>query len=73
MLVLGRKEEQTIQIGDDIQVTVLKVQGSSVRIGIKAPDKVRILRGELESCHRTWDADISFGSQSTTTAAASCK
>lgn len=47
MLVLSRKQQQTIQIGDNIKVTVIKVQGNAIRLGIEAPDDVRILRGEL--------------------------
>jgi carbon storage regulator CsrA len=47
MLVLSRKAEQKITIGADVVVTVLSIKGNSVQIGIEAPDKVRILRGEL--------------------------
>lgn len=47
MLVLSRKTEQTIQIGDEITITVLKVKGNQVRLGISAPNDVRVVRGEL--------------------------
>ena len=47
MLVLSRKADQEVMIGDDIQLTILKVKGNTVRIGIKAPDDIRIIRGEL--------------------------
>jgi carbon storage regulator len=47
MLVLTRKPQQQIQIGNNITVTVVRVQGSSVRLGIEAPDNVRIIRSEL--------------------------
>ena len=47
MLVLSRKENETIQIGDDIEIRVLEVKGDTVRIGIEAPKSVDILRGEL--------------------------
>jgi carbon storage regulator CsrA len=47
MLVLTRKMEQKIQIGQAITVTVLRVKGGAVRIGIEAPPGVRILRAEL--------------------------
>jgi carbon storage regulator CsrA len=47
MLVLTRKLKQSIQIGDDVTITVLRVQGNSVRIGIEAPTSVRVLRAEL--------------------------
>lgn len=48
MLVLTRKPEEQILIGDDIQITIVKVRGNQVRIGINAPDEVRVMRGELE-------------------------
>ncbi len=55
MLVLGRKEEQTIQIGDDVQITILRINGNSVKVGIQAPDQVRILRGELTPAVGQWE------------------
>lgn len=48
MLVLSRKPEQKIHIGDSVTITVLAIRGSVVRLGIEAPADVRILRGELE-------------------------
>ncbi len=47
MLVLTRKLQERISIGQDITITVLRVKGNSVRIGIDAPDHVRVVRGEL--------------------------
>ena len=47
MLVLTRKPGEKVVIGDNITLTVVEVQGNRVRIGIDAPDQVRILRGEL--------------------------
>jgi carbon storage regulator CsrA len=47
MLVLSRKREEKLQIGSDITVTILKVKGNSVQIGIEAPKSVRVLRTEL--------------------------
>ena len=47
MLVLTRKETESIRIGDDIVITITHIQGSRVRFGIDAPKDVRILRGEL--------------------------
>lgn len=46
MLVLSRKIDQSIMIGDDIEVVVSSVDGNTVRIGIKAPRDVKILRKE---------------------------
>ncbi|MBC8868524.1 MAG: carbon storage regulator [Planctomycetes bacterium] len=47
MLVLSRKRGEEIVIDGQIKVTVLKVQGGRVRIGIDAPESVRVLRKEL--------------------------
>ena len=47
MLVLTRKLNQEILIGDNVKITVLKVKGNTVRLGIEAPREVRIVRGEL--------------------------
>jgi carbon storage regulator len=48
MLVLSRKESQRIKLGDSIVVTVIKVSGDKVRLGIEAPANVLVLREELE-------------------------
>ena len=47
MLVLTRKETQTILIGDDIVIRIVHAGASSVKIGIEAPCGIRIVRGEL--------------------------
>ncbi len=47
MLVLSRKESETICLGDDIKITVVRVNKDRVRIGIDAPANVHVLRGEL--------------------------
>ena len=48
MLILTRKTTETINIGDDISVTVLSVTGNQVRLGINAPRDVKVLREEVE-------------------------
>ncbi len=48
MLVLSRKETETIKIGDEIEITLVRVAGDRVRVGIQAPPELVILRGELE-------------------------
>ncbi len=53
MLVLTRKIEQEIQIGQNITIKILKVKGRSVQIGIEAPGEVRILRGEFAGSPKT--------------------
>ena len=48
MLVLSRRESERIKLGDAIEITVVRVTGDRVRLGIDAPSDVLILRGELE-------------------------
>ena len=48
MLVLSRKVDEQILIGDDVVLTVRRIAGNRVVLGIKAPDDVRILRQELQ-------------------------
>ncbi len=50
MLVLSRRESERIKLGDSIVVTVVKVAGDRVRLGIEAPADVLVLRAELERC-----------------------
>jgi carbon storage regulator len=47
MLVLTRKSNQSIMIGDDIEVSVLSVMGDKVRIGIQAPQDIPVFRTEI--------------------------
>jgi carbon storage regulator len=48
MLVLSRKEGERLMVGDQIVVTVTRISGNRVTLGIEAPREVRIVRGELE-------------------------
>ena len=48
MLVLSRKQNERIRVGDSVVVTVVRVSGDKVRIGIEAPAHVRVIRDELE-------------------------
>ena len=49
MLVLSRKQSERIRVGSDIVVTVVRVAGDKVRLGIEAPANVLVLRDELDS------------------------
>lgn len=51
MLVLSRKRGEQIQIGSDVTISILEVQGRRVRIGIEAPQSTHVLRGEIAE----WD------------------
>jgi carbon storage regulator len=47
MLVLTRKNGETIKIGDDIEITIISAKNDQVKIGIKAPKNVEVFRKEL--------------------------
>ncbi len=47
MLVLSRHRDETIMIGDDIELTVVDIRGDKVRIGVKAPSNVPVHRKEV--------------------------
>jgi carbon storage regulator len=47
MLVLSRKESEQLLIGDNIVLTINRISGNRVAIGIEAPRDVRVIRGEL--------------------------
>ncbi|HEY4760300.1 MAG TPA: carbon storage regulator [Thermoguttaceae bacterium] len=49
MLVLSRKESQRIKLGNSIVLTVIRISGDRVRLGIEAPPEVLVLREELQS------------------------
>lgn len=53
MLVLTRKEGEQIRIGEDVIVTVVRVSGDKIRIGIEAPAQTLILRNELRANNET--------------------
>lgn len=48
MLVLARKEGQTIKIGEDIQIKVVGLENNQVRIGIEAPKEIKVIREEIQ-------------------------
>lgn len=47
MLILTRREGESLNIGDDIKVTILGIKGNQVRIGIDAPKDVQVHREEI--------------------------
>lgn len=47
MLILTRKRQQSVRIGEDIVVTVLDVKGDQIRLGFEAPREVTVLRQEV--------------------------
>lgn len=49
MLVLSRRERERVRLGESIVVTIVRVSGDKVRLGIEAPADVLVLRDELEA------------------------
>jgi len=61
MLVLSRKQSERIRVGRDIVVTVVRVAGDKVRLGIEAPPNVVVLRDELQPFTPLGAVSISAG------------
>jgi len=47
MLILTRRVDETLMIGDDVAITILEIRGNQVRIGVKAPRDVPVHREEV--------------------------
>jgi len=47
MLVLGREEHESLRIGTQIRVTVVRISGNKIRLGIEAPPEMKVIREEL--------------------------
>jgi len=47
MLILTRRNNESLMIGDDIRITILGVKGSQIRLGIEAPEEVSVHRQEI--------------------------
>lgn len=48
MLVLSRRERESIKIGDEITITVKRIHGNRISLSIEAPKSIPVVRGELE-------------------------
>ena len=57
MLVLSRKQDQDIVIGDNIRIRILKIKGNTIRIGVDAPRDIKVVRGELEDYDRVGSSE----------------
>lgn len=47
MLILSRKVDQKIKIGEDISITIIEIRGDQVKIGVEAPKNVKVFRQEV--------------------------
>ena len=47
MLILSRKVDQKIKIGDDITLSIIEIRGDQVKIGVEAPKSVKVFRQEV--------------------------
>ena len=56
MLILSRKADEKIVIGEEVKITILSIQGSQVKLGIQAPQEVDIYRTEILEEMREDDA-----------------
>jgi carbon storage regulator len=68
MLILSRRESECIHLGDDIVLTIVRVSGEKVRIGVEAPPHIKILRNELELSKPTQaipESDVTEASKGT--------
>jgi carbon storage regulator len=61
MLVLSRKLGQRFQIGQDVRITIVKIDRNAVRIGIEAPDDVTIYREEIAPQECASDQTVDAG------------
>lgn len=55
MLVLSRKPGQELVIGENVRITINRISGNRVTLGISAPDDVRIVRGELDPIVKSFE------------------
>ncbi len=47
MLILTRKHNESIMVGDNIEIVVLEIKGDQIKLGVKAPKNVKVHRGEV--------------------------
>ena len=59
MLILSRKQDDSVMIGDEIEIKVISIDKGSVRLGFSAPESCVILRGELKEAITTQNKQAS--------------
>ncbi|MBQ9103282.1 MAG: carbon storage regulator CsrA [Treponema berlinense] len=63
MLILSRKVDEKIKIGDNITITLIEVRGDQVKIGIEAPKNVKVFRQEVFNAIQTENREAAANSQ----------
>ena len=64
MLILTRRVGETVMIGDDVSVTVLRVKGNQIRLGVNAPKNVSVQREEIFDRMKGEDREVALASES---------
>ena len=64
MLVLSRQKDESIMIGDDVEITIVDVRGDKVRLGINAPRSITVHRKEIYEAIQKERRDCGCGSTS---------
>lgn len=59
MLVLSRKVSQSVRVGNDVRITIVRIDRNTVRVGIEAPDGMKIYREEIMPVACAFDAETS--------------
>ena len=63
MLILSRKVDEKIKIGDNITITLIEVRGDQVKIGVEAPKNVKVFRQEVVNAIQTENREAAANSQ----------
>ncbi|MBN2169794.1 MAG: carbon storage regulator CsrA [Candidatus Krumholzibacteriota bacterium] len=61
MLVLSRKRDQSIMVGNDVRITIVEVRGDTVQLGIEAPRRVAIYREEIYTAIQNANREAAAG------------
>jgi carbon storage regulator len=69
MLILTRRDGESVLIGDEVTITVLRVKGNQVRLGVNAPKNVTVQRAEISERVRAEAADSASANRSVAPAA----
>jgi carbon storage regulator len=63
MLILTRRVGETVMIGDDVSVTVLRVKGNQIRLGVNAPKNVSVQREEIFDRMKGEDREVALATE----------